>query len=326
MGNILHSNAKTTPAIRKEIQESKSSIAVLAKRYNLNPKTVAKWRKASRVVDNRSGPKIPKSVLSTTEQAVICEFRRVTKLPLDDCFISLKDKIPALSRSNLHRCLTRHGLNVLPKEDIEKTQKKQFKSYEIGYVHVDITEVRIDKEKLYLFVAIERLSKYLYVELHPDMKQETSAKFLNNLIKDCPFKIKKILTDNGIQFTYQLLAEHLRPKNKEHIFDQICNENHIEHRLTKFRHPWTNGQVEVTNRIIKQHTTKTYHYENQEQLKQHLMAFVLYYNLKRPLKALKYKTPYDIIIEQFDQNPTAFNLNPNHNIMGLNTYVSKIGL
>jgi hypothetical protein len=31
-----------------------------------------------------------------------------------------------------------------------------------------------------------------------------------------------------------------------------CQENGIEHRLTKFKHPWTNGQVERMNRTIKE--------------------------------------------------------------------------
>lgn len=114
MGNILHANAKTTPRIRKEIQESLESAPKLAKRYNLNVKTVLKWKKAQSVEDKRSGPIQPKSVLSSTEQQVICEFRRVSKLPLDDVYSALKDKIPALTRSNLYRCLKRHGLNVLP--------------------------------------------------------------------------------------------------------------------------------------------------------------------------------------------------------------------
>jgi transposase-like protein len=255
MGSILHSNAKTTPKIRKEIQDSEESIIELAQRYSLNPKTIAKWRKAGRVVDNRSGPKLPKSVLSTAEQQVVCEFRRLTKLPLDDVFIALRDKIPALTRSNLHRCLVRNGLNILPKEDDEPKRKKKFKDYPIGYIHIDITEIRIAKQKIYMFVAIDRFSKYVYAELHESMTQEISCQFLNNFIADYPCKINTILTDNGAQFTYQLLAEHLRPKNT-HPFDIICQNNNIEHRLTKFRHPWTNGQVEVTNRIIKRYTTK----------------------------------------------------------------------
>jgi transposase-like protein len=62
MGNIYHANAKTTIRIREEIQKSEESIAKLAIRYNLNPKTISKWRKAEGCADKRSGPHIPVSV------------------------------------------------------------------------------------------------------------------------------------------------------------------------------------------------------------------------------------------------------------------------
>ena len=116
MGRIQHANAKTTPRIRKEIQASNETIAVLAKRLSLNPKTVIKWKHSPTVEDKKSGPTIPKStVLTEQEEKIICEFRRVTRFSLDDVFIALIDNIPALTRSNLHRCLVRHGLNRLPK-------------------------------------------------------------------------------------------------------------------------------------------------------------------------------------------------------------------
>lgn len=331
MVSLLHANAKTTPRIREEIQNSKESIAALAKKYNINPKTVMKWKHADGVDDKRSGAKQPRSSLSLLEQQVVCEFRRVTKLPLDDVFLALKEKIPTLTRSNLHRCLTRNGLNRLPKDEAPAREKKKFKDYPLGFVHIDITEVRIEKQKLYLFVAIDRFSKYVYVELHSSMTQAIACAFLKNLIDNCPFKINKILTDNGAQFTYELLAEHLRPKHA-HAFDEICNKNNIEHRLTKFRHPWSegvrktvqwtvfspNGQVEVTNRIIKQYTTKTYHYESEQELKYHLMAFILFYNHQRPLKALKFKTPYAILIEEYERCPDLFKDNPSLKLKGLN--------
>jgi transposase-like protein len=312
MGSLLHANAKTTPRIRKEIQDSLESAPTLAKRFNLNVKTVLKWKKAVSVEDKRSGPTQPKSALSETQQQVVCEFRRVSKLPLDDVYIALKDQIPELSRSNLHRCLKRNGLNVLPKEKEHVREKKKFKDYPIGFMHIDITEVRTNQGKCYLFVAIDRATKYVYVELHCKMSVKESNSFLRNLIAHCPFKITKILTDNGAQFTYVLLSEHLRPKGKIHPFDAMCEAHKIEHRLTQFRHPWTNGQVEVTNRILKKYTTKTYYYEDLEELKSHMMTFVLYYNHQRKLKSLKYQTPFDIILKEFEQNPSNFNQNPNH--------------
>jgi len=94
MGSILHANAKTTPRIRQEIQNSTASIALLAKHYNLNPKTVIRWKNADSVSDKKSGPKIRKSVLTNLEQQAICEVRRQLQLPLDDIFIVLKPGIP----------------------------------------------------------------------------------------------------------------------------------------------------------------------------------------------------------------------------------------
>ena len=322
MGNILHSNAKTTPRIRKEIQESNQTLKALAKHYNLNVKTVAKWKNQERITDKKSGPTNPKStVLTEVEENIICEFRRITKFSLDDVFIALMDKIPKLTRSNLHRCLVRNQLNRLPVEVNDKADKKSFKEYPVGYVHIDISEIRTAEGKAYMFVGIDRATKYAYVEVYQKMTQVNACLFLTNFIADCPFKIHTILTDNGSQFTYKLLAEHLKPKNKTHPFDEVCKAHKIEHRLTKFKHPWTNGQVEVMNKVIKSYTVKKYHYESLDSFKKHLMSFLLVYNYQKKLKSLKYKSPYEKMIELYLENKKLFNYDPAHKIAGLNIYV-----
>ena len=106
-----------------------------------------------------------------------------------------------------------------------------------------------------------------------------------------------------------------------HPFDVICEAHQIEHRLTQFRHPWTNGQVEVTNRILKKYTTKAYLYEDLKELKKHMMSFVLYYNHQRKLKSLKYQTPFDIVCNAFEIEPVNFKQNPNHMLPELNIYL-----
>ena len=86
MAQLLHGSARTTAALRRAIQQSQESRAKLAKRYNLNPKTVAKWQKRTSAHDAPMGPKQPRStVLTPEEEALIVACRRHTLLPLDDC-------------------------------------------------------------------------------------------------------------------------------------------------------------------------------------------------------------------------------------------------
>ena len=169
MGQVLHPNAVTTHAIRKEIQEAPSSVSdrALARRYGLGLPTVQKWRRRGSVEDRRSGPQEPRpKSLSKAEEAACVYFRTTTQLSLDDCLYSLQESIPHLKRSNLHRLFQKYGISTLPKEENKTPETKKFKEYPIGYFHVDIAQVNTEEGRLYMFVAIDRTSKYAYVELH----------------------------------------------------------------------------------------------------------------------------------------------------------------
>ena len=316
MGQILHGCATTTEAVRRAIQHSQESLRTLSKRFGINQKTVAKWRKRSSVADLPTGPKNPhSSVLSLEEEAIIVAFRKHTLLPLDDCLYALQPTIPRLSRSSLHRCLQRHEISRLPEVVGDKPTKKKFKSYPIGFFHIDIAEVQTAEGKLRLFVAIDRASKFAYAELHQDAGKMVAAQFLRNLIAAVPYTIHTVLTDNGIQF-----ANRTRDKYAfHHIFDRVCAENGIEHRLTKLNHPWTNRQVERMNRTIKEATVKSFHYDDHNQLRRHLADFVSAYNFARRLKTLKGLTPYEFICKQWTSEPNRFIINPLQQMPGLNT-------
>jgi transposase-like protein len=129
--------------VRRAIQHSQESLAKLAKRYDLNPKTVAKWKKRSFVQDAPMGPKQPCStVLTKEEEALLVVFRKHTLLPLDDCLYALQATLPHLTRWALHRGWQRHGMSRLPVVEGDTPKKKQFKRYPIGYFHIDIAAVR----------------------------------------------------------------------------------------------------------------------------------------------------------------------------------------
>ena len=95
------------------------------------------------------GPSAPPStVLTLAEEAMVVEFRRRTLLPLDDVLGCLRDSIPKLARSSLRRCLGRHGISRLP-ESLDKPSKRgTFAETAIGYVHIDISELRLSEGKL----------------------------------------------------------------------------------------------------------------------------------------------------------------------------------
>ncbi len=182
MGQILHRSATTTEAVRRAIQHSQESMRALARRHGINPKTVAKWKRRESTADRRTGPSVPKStVLSVEQEAIIVAFRKHTLLPLDDCLYALQATIPQLTRSSLHRCLERHGISRLPDVEGYKPRRKKFDTYPIGFFHIDLAEVRTAEGKLYLFVAIDRTSKFAVVELVEKADMRAAAAFLEGI-------------------------------------------------------------------------------------------------------------------------------------------------
>jgi transposase InsO family protein len=321
MGQVLHRGATTTEAIRRAIQHSQESLRGLAHRHGINPKTVAKWKKRDSVADLPTGPRTPRStVLSIEHEAIIVAFRRQTLLPLDDCLYALQATIPHLTRSSLHRCLLRHGISRLPEVEGGKSKTKKFDCYPIGFFHIDLAEVRTAEGKLYLFVAIDRTSKFAFIQLVERADMQAAAAFLQSLVTAVPYRIHTVLTDNGIQFADL-------PKNRQgptarfrgHAFDRVCLLAGIEHRLTKPNHPWTNGQVERMNRTIKEATVYRYYYDTHQQLRAHLDDFIAAYNFARRLKTLRGLTPYEYICKLWTQQPDRFRLDPTHQIPGPNT-------
>src|SRR6201987_768076 len=115
---------------------------------------------------------------------------------------ALQATIPQLTRSSLHRCLERHGISRLPEVEGDKPRKKKFDIYPIGFFHIDLAEVRTAEGKLYLFVAIDRTSKFAVVELVEKADMQAAAAFLEALVEAVPYRIHTVLTDNGIQFAH----------------------------------------------------------------------------------------------------------------------------
>ena len=183
MSDRMRSLATTTHAVQAAIQRSQASFGTLSRGLGINPKTVAKWRKRATVEDMKAGPKAPHSTtLSKAEEAIVVAFRRHTLLPLDDRLYARQPSIPHLTRSALHRCLQRHGISRLPDVEGDKPKRQRFKRYPICFFHIDTAEVQTAEGKLYLFVGIDRTSKFAVTQLVDKADRRTAWEFLEHLL------------------------------------------------------------------------------------------------------------------------------------------------
>jgi len=134
------------------------------------------------------------------------------------------------------------------------TPKKTLKDYEPGFIHIDIKylpQMPAETSRRYLFVAIDRATRWVFMHIYGDMTEASSVDFLRRLKLASPIKISKILTDNGSQFTDRFTTKDKKPSGK-HAFDVACAALHAEHRLAPTCHPQTNGMVERFNGRINE--------------------------------------------------------------------------
>jgi transposase InsO family protein len=142
--------------------------------------------------------------------------------------------------------LRRHRVNKLRRE-ARQAAHKPFQACEPGFVHIDVKylpQMPDETARRYLFVAIDRATRWVFVQIKPNKTAGSAGAFLKALSKTCPIKIRKILTDNGKAFTDRLFGRAARSESGRHEFDQLCQALGIEHRLTRPRRPQTNGMVE----------------------------------------------------------------------------------
>jgi transposase InsO family protein len=307
----VHPLARTTPRTRTEIKTSSASLVAVAERYNITVATARKWKNREDAQDRSHRPHKLSTTLSPIQEVLAVELRRTLLLPLDDLLAVIHEFInPDASRSGLDRCLRRHGVSDLKRlqPQIQGPAKpvKTFKDYEPGFVHIDIKylpQMPDETQRRYLFVAIDRATRWVFLRTYRDQSDSSSTDFLRRLARAAPMRIKTVLTDNGSQFTDRFTSRIRTPG--QHVFDLACLSKGIEHRLCPPRHPQTNGMVERFNGRISDIVEQT-RFTCAADLDQTLERYLLTYNNLIPQRALKHQAPVQALQRWRAERPELF--------------------
>ena len=292
----VHPNARTTPAVRAEIARSSEPSGVLAQRYSVSTETIRKWRKRGpdACQDRSARPhKLPWKA-SEEERAIVCALRRSTGFPLDDLTFVVTHFLPHLNRDAVYRILKAEGLNRLPAQSRSRKPHGAFKEYDLGFVHLDIKHLPKlrDREgitrKRFLFVAIDRCSRWVHLAVKEDETAASAVAFLKEAIQAFPFQIAHVLTDRGSCFTAD-------------GFEAACREAAVQHRTTRPYTPKTNGMVERFNgRVQREVLGITIH--SHADLETLLMGFNRAYNARRQ-RVLRGISPDEAVRQRMKANP-----------------------
>jgi len=174
---------------------------------------------------------------------------------------------PAPDQIVAARCLQRHDISRLPQVKGDKPKRGKFSACPIGYLHVEMAELRVRR------AARER-------------KDGNFARLPPPTDRGCPYKIHTVLTDSGIQFRTPGGGAPPSPSIREAwpMVNPSGRQGRYNHQTPKPEPPWTNGQVELMNRTIKEATVRRFYYESHDYLREHLANLVAAYNYAKRLK------------------------------------------
>ena len=284
------------------------SVTSLCKRFNRSRTWFYKWKHRYDVYGTIGLMNIPRGAPAQPNQtpmdveAKILEFieafpsygqvRIANELNRKQVVVTSSAVYNVLRRNNLNTRKMRlehirikHGIVTTP-SDLERAKNRaKTRSLDTRYpghiVGMDVFYVGTLKGvgRIFQITAIDTYSSYAWAKLYTDKSAWSACDFMMHVYnnsQDVP--VESVLTDNGLEFT----THHA---SKNHSFERLLRELNVKHRLTKVRHPWTNGACERLNRTILEEfyqlAFRIKIYETIDQLNDDLEKYLKTYNYQR---------------------------------------------
>ena len=233
------------------------SVTETANRYHLSRKTVYKWRNRwdgtrESLEDRSRKPK--NSPRKQTEAEIKLVKRQAKKHKWRDIILAYQGSVErGYSRS--FGCFTRTVRKLREQKPVKVRKKRKNKPYQRAdypgqKVQVDVkyvpSECVTDGNKYYQYTAVDECTRWTYRYMYNEHSTHSSIQFLRQLVKACPFQIKRIQTDNGTEWTKQLITND---PNDLTSFELGLRAYGIEYQRIRVATPRHNGKVERQHRI-----------------------------------------------------------------------------
>ncbi len=272
-------------------------VSEVAEHLGVARQTVHRWitrHQAGGVLALADGSHRPHSCrhqISPDLEALICEIRR--KHPgwgprriLHELARQAIHPLPG--RSSIYRCLKRHNLIELRRR---KKRRDEFRRWErdrpMQLWQMDVMGGLLldDGSDLKIVTGIDDHSRFCVAA---GLVTRATSRVVGEVFKASMLSYgipDEVLTDNGKVFTGRFGTN-----KTEVLFDRMCRENGISHRLTAPRSPTTTGKIERFHQSVRKEFLADRTFPSFKAAQKELDGWVADYNNERPHRRSRWKS------------------------------------
>jgi transposase InsO family protein len=215
-----------------------------------------------------------------------------------------REGLQAASRSTINHVLNDRRPAVKKRRFKLKKHRRRYELVVPGQrlqVDVKYSPMPVGGKTVYIYVAVDECTRWRFARAYGEVNEHWTVDFLDRLTAACPFPIWTIQTDNGQEFTYNLLPGNTR----EHQMDTWCKARGVFHRLIPPGVKELNGKVERSHRIDADYFYGRAPTATLELFNRALTQWISFYNVQRPHGGIAYQTPLEKLKERISALQTG---------------------
>ena len=321
-----HPNAVLTPRHRRRmvgcVLERGWTVEMTAERFQVDPKTVRKWRDRflaegpTGLVDRSSRPLRSPNRTSRALRGRVLDLRRRRRWGAEHIAHEV-----GLAPSTVQAILRAAGMGRLDRGDRATSSSNHPQRYQRErpgeLVHVDVKKLAAIRDGggwrahgrgaanglgrhsgvgyRYLHTAVDDRTRLAYSEILDDEQAATAARFWHRAVRwfaHHGIAIERVLTDNGACY-------------RSRDWAAACAATGVAHKRTRPYRPQTNGKVERFHRILLEEWAYIRDWHNEAERLAGYTGFLHFYNRHRSHGALGWQTPFATLIHLAGDNLPA---------------------